>query len=167
MSAAHSELSRLARKYERLIELRREVSRRPPDDLRSLAAEFPGALRELDALTLPELERRLSSVRRALDGEPTDALIEWLLAYHALMRTALLVKRRLRGERRPSSQQAERLAESLTSETGLPCSAELVSQVAAPPRGRLNELVLARLSRASGRGASELRAALFSESVTP
>jgi hypothetical protein len=163
MPAARSELSRLARKYERLIELRREVSLHPPADLRSLAAEFPGALRELDALTLEEIERRLSSVRRALDGEPTDALIEWLLEYHALMRTALLVKRRLRGERRPSSEAASRLAEALTAETGVPCSAELVSQVAAPPRGRLNELVLARLSRFSGRGPSELRAALFSE----
>jgi hypothetical protein len=167
MSAAHSELTRLARKYERLIELRLEACERPPADLRSLAEEFPGALRELDALSLAELGRRLSSVRRALGGEPTEALIEWVLAYHELMRTSLAIKRRLRGERRLSTAQAELLAAALTAETGLPCSSELVSEVAAPPRGRLNEVVLARLSRTAGRGANELRSALFSHRVTP
>jgi hypothetical protein len=167
MSSGSSELARLARKYDRLIELRRERSESPPDDLRTLAEEFPGALRELDALPLAELERRLSSVRRALEGGPTEALLEWLIAYHSLMRTALAVKRRLGGERRPSSERARLLAEALTSETGVTCSVELVRQVAAPPRGRLNELVLARIAQSSGRAASELRSALFDQSVAP
>jgi hypothetical protein len=161
MSLADPQLGRLARKYERLIELRREASERPPEDLRELAREFPGALRELDALPLAELERRLASARRALDGEPKEALIEWLLAYHALMRTALAVKRRLRGERRPTSETARGVAAAESAETGVPCSAEFVVEVASPPRGRLNELVLARLAEAAGRGTEELRAALF------
>jgi hypothetical protein len=159
MSLADPQLGRLARKYERLIELRREASERPPEDLRELAREFPGALRELDAL--PLAERRLASARRALDGEPKEALIEWLLAYHALMRTALAVKRRLRGERRPTSETARGVAAAESAETGVPCSAEFVVEVASPPRGRLNELVLARLAEAAGRGTDERRAALF------
>ncbi len=167
MSSGSFALTRLARKYERLIELRREPSDVRPADLRKLAEEFPGALRELDALPLAELERRLSSVRSAIEGGPTEALIEWLIGYHSLMRTALAVKRRLAGLRRPSGEHARRLAEALTLEMGVTCSVELVQQVAAPPGGRLNELVLGRLAQTSGRTTGELRSAMFPRGVAP
>jgi hypothetical protein len=57
--------------------------------MRALAEEFPGALRELDLLGLPELERRVSVLARAEADEPW---IAWILCYHELMRAELARK---------------------------------------------------------------------------
>lgn len=53
----------LARKYRTLMELRASGSTRP--ELARLAAEFPGALRELDELPLPEIQRRIDELQGA------------------------------------------------------------------------------------------------------
>lgn len=166
MRSGPQALARLAHKYERLLELRREATPHAPTrELRELAKEFPGALRELDALSLQELERRLEAVRQALEGGEPEVWIDYFVAYHAEMRAALWVKRRLEGERRPSRAIAEQIAQELTARTEHSCSPELVLQVASPPRGRLSELVLGRLGLRFGRSPRELRQALFSEEV--
>jgi hypothetical protein len=64
--------------------------------MRALAEEFPGALRELDLLGLPELERRVTVLAHADADEPW---IDWILCYHALMRAALA--RKLAAAREP------------------------------------------------------------------
>ncbi len=163
MALSHSELHALARKYALLGELRRRHDEEPPPELALLAREFPGALRELDGLPLEEIDRRLALVTLALEGGPTEALLEWISRYHALMRAALTIKHRLSGRRSPSAEEAERLAESTSAELGVSCDALLVIEVADPPGGRLNEVVFARLSQVFGVQKARLRVQLFSE----
>jgi hypothetical protein len=67
----------------------REVASRAA--MRELAEEFPGALRELDLLGLPELERRVAVLARA--ENPREPWIDWILSYHELMREVLVQRR--------------------------------------------------------------------------
>lgn len=162
MALSSSELHALARKYALLSELRRRHDEEPPAELELLAREFPGALRELDALPLEEIDRRSLVVELALRGGPTERLLEWVSHYHALMRAALALKRRLSGRRLLGQDEAELLAREIEPSVGIRCDAELVISIANPPSGRLNEVVFAHLSVTFGVEASRLRKALFS-----
>jgi hypothetical protein len=89
----HARLEALARKYACLVALR---SRRDGDgpaatraELRALAAEFPGALRELDTLGAPELARRADACAAALAGGIQEPWMAWIDGFHTLMRQAL------------------------------------------------------------------------------
>jgi hypothetical protein len=66
------------------------------DELRSLAGEFPGCLRELDTLGPDELARRAAAAAAAAAGGPREPWMDWIAAYHALMTEALGA--RARGE---------------------------------------------------------------------
>jgi hypothetical protein len=165
MALPASELHALSRKYALLGELRRRHDEKPPAELGPLAREFPGALRELDALPLDEIDRRSSSVDQALGGGPTEALLEWVSAYHALMRAALAIKRALRGRRQLPRDEALALADSTSHEFGVSCDVELVVAVGNPPSGRLNEVVFLRLSRTFGVSPARLRTALFRDVI--
>ncbi len=86
-------LEALARKYQHLVALR---GRRDGDgpaatraELRALAAEFPGALRELDTLGTAELARRSAACAAALRGGAEEPWMAWIDRFHALMRQAL------------------------------------------------------------------------------
>lgn len=84
----------LAPKYARLCQLRQALGDVPPDaagraQLRALAADWPGALRELDTLPTAELQRRAQLCAEGGD-EPWMAP---LLRYHQLMRAALALRR--------------------------------------------------------------------------
>lgn len=66
----------------------------PRADMAALAERFPGSLRELDELTLGEVDTRIGALDRAL-VHPAE-LPQWavlLVAYHGWMRAALRVKR--------------------------------------------------------------------------
>jgi hypothetical protein len=104
VAVSREDLMALREKYRRLVDLRRsrdaaekaglkafpsEVRAVRRAALRALAAEFPGALRELDVLTAARLRERLGEVERALSGGPVP---EWLRAcslLHALLRERL------------------------------------------------------------------------------
>lgn len=151
-------LADLARKYGELLGLRHGRVAFDVVALRRLSSEFPGALRELDALPLAELELRLGKVERA--GQETWALepwIEWMLAYHDTMRLALDVRARLLGQRQPSPTQVEATLGAL----GGRCDAAFVHAVMNPPRGRLNVLVFAQLGARFGRAPHEIEGRLF------
>jgi hypothetical protein len=137
-----SELSALVRKYGAITELRRGLGVRDDSKLRDLATEFPGALRELDALTLAELDERLAATQRARNGAPVAPWISAMLAYHAVMKRALAVKALLGGVRSPKPPQVEAIRARLQLDFGVACSSEFVTKVASPPGGRLNALVL-------------------------
>lgn len=72
-----TELAALARKYDTILALRRaygatgEVASR--EVLRALAAEFPGALFELDRMALDEVQRRADALRTHPHGPPDFA----------------------------------------------------------------------------------------------
>ena len=87
----------LARKYAALAALRaRRDSDGPPatrGELRELAAEFPGCLRELDTLGPGELSRRATLVTAAAAGEGApEPWMHWIAAYHEAMRQALAAR---------------------------------------------------------------------------
>jgi hypothetical protein len=93
-------LGGLVRKYGALAKLRarRDEGGAPATrgELRSLAGEFPGCLRELDTLGPDELARRAVAVAAAAAGAIREPWMAWIAAYHALMRDALAA--RARGE---------------------------------------------------------------------
>jgi len=126
-----------------------------PAAMRALAEEFPGALRELDLLGLPELERRVACLEAATtsgrggyqgatEGQH-EQWIAWIASYHALMRVALAL-------RRPSATAAA--PPSIA-------DAHFLRDVHRPPGGRLSAAVLEALARRFQRPAGELRGVLF------
>jgi hypothetical protein len=146
MSAGAVDAAALARKYATLVELRRR--RDAGGDaagggaLRALAAEFPGCLRELDTLGLPELERRARAATATCDGAPVEPWMAWIDGYHALMRTALA----LRNPARAPTVQAD---------------TTFAAAVRAPPEGRVGIVVLRTLAARFGVPAKEIAATLF------
>jgi hypothetical protein len=137
----------LARKYAALVELRarRDTGGDPRGGghLRALAAEFPGCLRELDTLGLPELERRARVAAAAsADGRAAEPWLAWIGAYHELMRDALA----LRDPARAGT---------------VAVDAAFAEAVRAPPHGRVGVVVLRALAARFGVPAATIASALF------
>jgi hypothetical protein len=138
----------LARKYATLVALRRR--RDAGGDaagggaLRALAAEFPGCLRELDTLGLPELERRAHA---CADADIDEPWIAWISAYHALMRAAFAVRA---PERAGAASSAAEAADEA-----------FVAAVLAPPEGRIGVVVLRALAKRFGVPAATIATTLF------
>lgn len=89
----------LARKYQTLLAWRAQKQRdgSEPDraEFRALAKEFPGALRELEVLSVATIEQRARELEACACGEVEPAL--WMRAiesFHRWMRFALLVRAR-------------------------------------------------------------------------
>ena len=105
-------LTSLLDKYERMRALRGRLGRGTPApaeraQLRSLAADFPGALRELDTLSTAEIDHRLTVAQVAARGEGAPAWLLWTAVYHTLMKRALASRRgapATEGERLPLPQ---------------------------------------------------------------
>lgn len=153
VDVSSDELERLALKYRTLLRLRREPR---PDDrrvLRELAAEFPGALRELDQFPVAELERRAAAAEIGVEAA------RCMVRYHRLMRAVLAAKRALGRDRDPSGARLRSIAASLPAP--YTDDSELVRAAARPPSGRLTALVMARLARELGRATDELWQSLF------
>ena len=159
------DLAGLARKYDALADLRERREQgggvAPRSELLALAREFPGALRELDALPRAEIERRRAALRTALLGDPPAPWMTWMIAYHATMRAALFVKARLAATSGPSDETCRALAEEAARRFALPIDDAFVRAVARPPARRVNAAVFERLGRELGVPADELWQALF------
>lgn len=141
----------------------------------ALARRFPGALRELDSLPLAILEARRASLVAA-QNDPSR-IEEWMRAssaFHRLARGALTVKRWLsaRTEGRPAPtvnapHSCATLRETLEAALGRLEHGEdarhwldALGAVARPPRGRLLDLVYARLAEELGISVAAARALL-------
>jgi hypothetical protein len=144
----------LARKYAALVALRgrRDDGGDPAGGgaLRALAAEFPGCLRELDTLGLPELERRANACADPTCEEPW---IDWIAGYHALMRAAFAV--------RAEAGTAEELTARASRAAGVALDEAFVATVLSPPHGRVGVVVLRALAARFGVPAPEIASALF------
>ena len=141
------DLRALGRKYERLAAWRGQRdggASATRDELRALAAEFPGCLRELDTLGAPELGRRALACAGAVDGTAAaEPWMAWIAGYHDLMRRAFAARdRRARGESGETDDDFERA-------------------VLAPPGGRMGVVVLRALAARFGVPAATIAAALF------
>jgi hypothetical protein len=152
-------LAALARKYLTLLALRRERASGAPLPERAvfkaLADEFPGALHELDTLPMADLEARAAAVSEAAAQGRPEPWMEWMIGYHALFRTALAIKARVRRKGALDDARAQAIAR----DTG--ADEAFVQAVAQPPAGRLNRVVLARLSATFGEPDQTIKRALF------
>jgi hypothetical protein len=119
-----------------------------------LAARFPGALREIDDLELAEIRRRVAALDAfaSASGEEQDWM-EPVALFHRLARGALATKRWLAGRRHVD----EALAGAFGAFASLaPFPEEIqawasdLERVASPPRGRLLDVVFARLAAELG-----------------
>jgi hypothetical protein len=156
----------LARKYAALVALRRrrDGGGDPAGGgaLKALAGEFPGCLRELDTLGLPELERRARACAAVAGGavrEPQTDWMDWIATYHALLRAALAVRDPARAAAARGDLDA--LAALASSAAGLAVDAAFVAAVLAPPGGRMGVVVLRALATRFGVAASTIAETLF------
>jgi hypothetical protein len=162
---SREELLALQRKYDTLAELRRAraaggaVAERAV--LRALAREFPGALRELDTVTLEDIDARRVALGSAAAGGAIEPWMAWMVAYHRTMRAALIVKGRLARARDVSDSIVADAREEASRRTGLPMDEAFVRSVARPPQGRLNRAVFERLGQNFGVSADDIWQALF------
>jgi hypothetical protein len=176
--ALRAQLAALERKYRTLMEIHRALA--AWDDARAaaldhaLAEEFPGALRELQTLPLDVLEARAGALAAAVAGASPDPWMLWMSDYHALLRAALRIKRRLRRHAPLDDAAAEALAAEVASTTPNTTRAQgpavapvplidraFVQAVAHPPGGRMNQIVFERLALLHGTPAETIAAALF------
>jgi hypothetical protein len=162
---SREELLALLRKYETLAELRRERAAggaaAERSVLRALAREFPGALRELDTVTLDDIDTRRAALGAASAGGAVEPWMTWMVAYHATMRAALVVKARLSRARHLSDAIVANVREEASRRTGLSIDEAFVQSVARPPHGRLNRAVFERLGQNFGVSPDEIWQALF------
>ena len=149
--------SDLRRKYDLLVELREGRQPGARDSLRALATEFPGALRELDALPLEALCAR----RAALDDAPPAPWIAWIAAYHGLMRVTLALKRIMPARRALDDAGVTALADAASAQWGARLDEAFVRAVQRPPRGRLGPLVFEVLAARFGEAPEVIWQALF------
>jgi hypothetical protein len=141
-------LQALVRKYERLtaLRIRRDGNGAPAtrDELRALAAEFPGCLRELDTLGPAELDRRTAACAAVAAGAVApEPWMAWIDGYHRLMRQAL--ETRVARSRGQAPDAADDFAQA----------------VLTPPGGRMGVVILRTLSVRFGVSAATIAAALF------
>lgn len=157
-------------KYTEIAALRRSTLTRAAARPRmaALAARFPGALRELDALPEEAIDARLGALAGALVGASAEvALAPWMAAqarYHALARGALSVKRWLGRARHVDDEDRRRFreaAEGHAEPSEWLAWAEHLSELAAPPRGRLVPLVVARVAAQLGVSPDEAHGLIF------
>jgi hypothetical protein len=169
-----TDLRALRDKYEQLLSLRQLHARAkeepdfvepdPRAAMADLARRFPGALREIDELPLADIEARIVELGAA--ERDLARVAPWMRAqagFHRLARGALAVKRWLAG-RTPTPELDHELAEALPAmpereEARL--WAEDLGALAKPPRGRVMDLVYARLAAELGIEVSEAREAVF------
>ena len=154
-----TDLRALRDKYERMHRLRALHARAradaefiepdPREAMAQLARAFPGALREIDELPIEVIHARIDEIDAA-ERDPS-LIAPWMRAhsrFHALARGALAAKRWLEG--RPLTPDlvegyARVIATLPDGDDAAAWSADLAA-IAKPPRGRIMDLVYARLA---------------------
>lgn len=165
------ELAGLAEKYRTLAALRAArdgtagTGAIDRETLRALSDRFPGALRELDTLGLPELLRRARSAEAAATGAPAEPWMTWIVSFHRGLAAALSIKRTTAAARRNgpplTTADHERLAEAAARASGLALGVDFVHAVDRPPGGRLTPLLLRTIAHAFGIAPEAVAGALF------
>jgi hypothetical protein len=146
------ELQELAAKYAALVVLREARDhgddQHPSETLRDLSQTFPGSLRELDTLGLPELRRRAAATLAAASGGLPEPWMAWILAFHRLLAAALLIKRAAGSRHGPTIGQITRdaLLVEAAQVARMPLELPLFEAFVHPPGGRLAPLVLGEIA---------------------
>lgn len=161
-----ADLASLRTKYERLLVLRElhdrakhDASFREPDprpEMTALARTWPGSLRELDELPIDVIRSRIAALDRALDD--ATRIERWMIAqdaFHRLARGALAAKRWLGKRKRVTESVRDEFVAHAPREAR--SWADALADVARPPRGRLMDLVFARVARELDTSVAEAR----------
>lgn len=164
-------LDELRAKYAEMLDMRllhggpAEVASEARERMARLAARFPGSLRELDELPLEEIRGRIAHLEGVLRGEVEGE--PWVAAvalFHSLTRGALCAKRWLDGRKRVDAA-VERDFAAAVPGMAFPREARAwageLPRVACPPRGRVVDLVLARIAVSLGTTESGARQLVF------
>ncbi len=157
------DLYTLARKYRALEQLRGRRDRGAPaatrDELRALATEFPGCLRELDTLGPLEITRRARACDLAATGANAgnEPWMAWIWTYHLLMRAVLTQK--LRDTRARAGTAATLSA--LRADTGMALSLKFARHALRPPEGRVGPVVLRALGELFAESPTKIAETLF------
>jgi hypothetical protein len=164
-------LLELRAKYAEMLSMRLEHAAGTEDlervrgRMAELASRFPGALRELDDLTLDEIRARVHGLDAALGGTAeAEPWMEAAARFHALARGALAVKRWLAGRKRIDAA-VERAFAHAAPTFAFPDDARrwthALARVASPPRGRVMDAVFARLAEELGTSERAARRLVF------
>lgn len=169
LRVAHGALAALRDKYRRMLEMRRMhdtgVEQDPRAEMRALAQQFPGALREIDELPLDVIAQRVEQLSAVVDGNaPPLSWMAWMVEYHGHWRAALRIRRMglPRVDVAVALQQLQQAYVAAHDEPPLTSfDAETLAAVLKPANGRLNPWVLSRIAEAHGVEMSEVHAQLF------
>lgn len=139
----------------------------PREEMATLAAQFPGALREIDELPLEEIDARLASLARALeDSAAVEPWMSAVMSFHELTRGALAAKKWLAGRKNVGAidraELARIAASSVEGAAILPWLDDL-GAIAQPPRGRITDLVFRRLAATLSISEADTRALVFAK----
>ena len=136
----------------------------PRAAMAELAGLYPGALREIDELSIVLIRTRIDLLVAAEADETRIA--PWMTAqsrFHVLARGALAVKRWLAGRRFTAEidEGFEAAAAALAHAQDARLWRDSLAEIARPPRGRLMDLVFARLARELNVDVDAARAAVL------
>ena len=162
-------LEALHAKYTEMRQLRIADHESPTTDPRrsmaELAARFPGALREIDELPMEAIDAKLAALAIAIDDPPgAPQWMEAIALFHTLPRGALCAKRWLAGKKEVDHVMRATFEKSIADS---PHAAEALvwledlDAIANPPRGRVTDLVYARIARELGISEDSARRAVF------
>jgi hypothetical protein len=134
----------------------------------ALASEFPGALREIDDLELDVIRGRIHQLDAATRGEvPVEAWMEAISLFHEMARGALGAKRWLAGRKTVDATTHRAFVDHAGSLPARSFGREVLAWsgdlavLAAPPRGRILDIVFARVAASLGVTEGEARRLVF------
>jgi hypothetical protein len=139
----------------------------PKREMAALAQRFPGALRELDELPMPEIEQRLAQLDAVVErGAEAPEWARLQISYHGLMRAVLRIKRIAQGRAVADVDRVlADLRERYEPAGDEPALASLdraaIAEILEPQGGRLNPWVFARVAALHGVEVDRVRRALF------
>jgi hypothetical protein len=157
---------RLLGKYQEMLRLRQldeaGDTADPRAAMRTLAADFPSALRELDRLPMATIIARVAELERVVRGEaPEPDWVSLQLAVHGWLQIGLRVKAAA-GMRRDRHCAFEAVRDAKLAAT-LGVTDDDVEVIVAPPGGRLVSWVHERVARSFGTTVERVVAAFTGE----
>ena len=137
-------LEALRGKYVEMLRLRDLDAQGDPGDprpaMRALAAQFPGALREIDELPRATILERIAAIDRALASGRVEPWMIALSRYHASLRVALRIRLAI-------TERTIAAARALGDPAVDALDDASLAAIVRPPAGRLNRVVLAMVAR--------------------
>ncbi len=133
----------------------------PRARMRALAARFPGALREIDALPMGSIEARIAELERVVRGGEPPRWAVMLAHYHGWMRAALALRRHGGRERSVALTWVRTEYRPGAHEPSVEALSDAVDCLLAPPGGRLNRAVFALLGEEHAASPDSIERELF------